>query len=123
MVSVADQLGGLRDTLGSVLGIFTLMRWIRTLIAKITGRPPPADATALTPAAFARFEGRSLPAPDGTAAHPKASKKPLIFFIIGALGLPYLISKLVRSLAASHEEEERRRLAILQQDRIDPTKL
>ncbi len=40
----------------SILGIFTLIRWIRTLIAKITGRPPPADATALTPAAFARFD-------------------------------------------------------------------
>lgn len=33
MISVAEQFGNLRDALGSVLGIFTLMRWIRTLLA------------------------------------------------------------------------------------------
>ncbi|KAF4592004.1 Pex13 protein [Ophiocordyceps camponoti-floridani] len=82
MVSVAEQFGNLRDTLGSILGIFTLMRWIRTLIAKLTGRPPPADATALTPAAFARFEGRRAPAPrkqanpHAQAANPSSSSSP-----------------------------------------------
>ncbi|EEY17646.1 peroxisomal membrane protein PAS20 [Verticillium alfalfae VaMs.102] len=77
MVSVAEQFGNLKDTLGSILGIFTLMRWIRTLLAKLTGRPPPADATSLTPAAFARFEGRQPIGPDGTPlGPPKASRKP-----------------------------------------------
>lgn len=121
MVSVAEQFGNLRDTLGSVLGIFTLMRWIRTLIAKLTGRPPPADATALTPAAFARFEGRSVPMPDGTPAAPKPSKKPLLFFLLAAFGLPYLMSKAIRTLAASHEEEERKRQ--LEAQPLDPSKL
>ncbi|KAH9906521.1 Peroxin 13, N-terminal region-domain-containing protein [Xylariomycetidae sp. FL2044] len=111
MVSVAEQFGNLRDTLGSVLGIFTLMRWIRTLIAKITGRPPPADAMALTPAAFARFEGRQAPpGANGAPGHPKPSKKPLVFFLLAAFGLPYLMSKAIRSLAASAEEEERKRM-------------
>lgn len=120
MVSVAEQFGNLRDTLGSVLGIFTLMRWIRTLLAKITGRPPPADATALTPAAFARFEGRALPpGPDGSAP-PRPSRKPLFFFVLAAFGLPYLMSKVIKTLAASHEEEERRRQ---QQLTIDPAQL
>jgi peroxin-13 len=126
MVSVAEQFGNLRDTLGSVLGIFTLMRWIRTLIAKITGRPPPADATALTPAAFARFEGRAAVGPDGSPAGPtRASRKPLLFFLLAAFGLPYLMSKMIRTLAASHEEEEKRlqQLALEQQQPIDPSKL
>jgi peroxin-13 len=125
MVSVAEQFGNLRDTLGSVLGIFTLMRWIRTLIAKITGRPPPADATALTPAAFARFEGRAAGA-DGSPAGPtRASRKPLLFFLLAAFGLPYLMSKMIRTLAASHEEEERRlqQQALEAQQPIDPAKL
>ncbi|PFH61266.1 hypothetical protein XA68_17839 [Ophiocordyceps unilateralis] len=123
MVSVAEQFGNLRDTLGSILGIFTLMRWIRTLMAKLSGRPPPADATALTPAAFARFEGRAGPGPD--AAHPpRASRKPLFFFLAAAFGLPYLMSKMIRSLAASHEEEERRLLLQQQQQElVDPSKL
>ncbi|KFY89543.1 hypothetical protein V500_05614 [Pseudogymnoascus sp. VKM F-4518 (FW-2643)] len=109
MVSVAEQFGNLRNTLGSILGIFTILRWFRTLIAKITGRPPPADATALTPAAFASFEGRSLP--DGHPSQPpKLSKKPFLVFLLAAFGLPYLMGKLIRSLAASNEAAERARL-------------
>ncbi|KAM5355424.1 hypothetical protein ACJ41O_002070 [Fusarium nematophilum] len=124
MVSVAEQFGNLRDTLGSVLGIFTIMRWIRTLIAKLTGRPPPADATALTPAAFARFEGRSI-GPDGNPLPPKASRKPLLFFVLAAFGIPYLMSKMIRTLAASQEEEQKRlqAQALEAQQPMDPSKL
>lgn len=122
MVSVAEQFGNLRDTLGSVLGIFTVMRWIRTLIAKLTGRPLPADAKALTPAAFARFEGRKNPMSDGGPAKP--SRKPLLFFVLAAFGLPYVMSKMIRSLAANAEEEDRRRqLVAAQQQPLDPSKL
>ncbi len=128
MVSVAEQVGNLRDTLGSILGIFTLMRWIRTLIAKLTGRPPPVDAMALTPAAFARFEGRKLPPGaenTGLNGAPKPSRKPLFFFVLAAFGLPYLMSKVIKSMAASHEEEERRQMALMRQQQapLDPTKL
>ncbi|CAK7273346.1 Peroxisomal membrane protein PAS20 [Sporothrix epigloea] len=127
MISVAEQFGNLRDTLGSILGIFTLMRWIRTLIAKITGRPPPADAMALTPAAFARFEGRTAPrGAEGAPGAPKPSRKPLFFFVLATFGLPYLMSKVIRSLTASAEEEERRQIVLQQQQQQalnDPSKL
>ncbi|KAK5992836.1 Peroxisomal membrane protein PEX13 [Cladobotryum mycophilum] len=122
MISVAEQFGNLRDTMGHILGVFTLVRWLRTLIAKIRGRPPPADATALTPAAFARFEGRSIGA-DGTPQ--KASRKPLLFFLLAAFGLPYLMSKMIRGLAASAEEEEKRlqQQQALAEQPVDPSKL
>lgn len=113
MVSVAEQFGNLRNTLGSALGIFTIIRWFKTLIAKITGRPPPADATALTPSAFAAFlSGRSSPAtlPDGSPAPPKPSKKPFFMFLIAVFGLPYLMGKLIKALARS--QEERRQLML-----------
>ncbi|KAI1432193.1 hypothetical protein GGR50DRAFT_675778 [Xylaria sp. CBS 124048] len=124
MVSVAEQFSNLRDTLGSVLGIFSMMRWIRTLIAKLTGRPPPVDATALTPSAFALFEGRQSSGTNGAQSKLKPSKKPLIFFLLAAFGLPYLMSKAIRSLATSAQEGERKRMEIIGQNApLDPSKL
>lgn len=133
MVSVAEQFGNLRNTLGSVLGIFTLIRWFKTLVAKITGRPLPADATALTPSAFSAFlSGRSSSAaslPDGSPAPARPSRKPFFMFILAVFGLPYLLGKLIRSLARSQEEEARRQQAVmgpngeLPNGPLDPSKL
>lgn len=108
MVSVAEQFGNLRTTLGSALGIFTLIRWFRTLIAKITGRPPPADATALTPAAFASFMGGSPSLPDGSPSPPRPSRKPFLMFLVALFGLPYLMTKLIKSLARTQEEQRQK---------------
>lgn len=123
MVSVAEQFGNLRQTLGSVLGIFTVMRWIRTAIAKLTGRPLPANSKDLTPAGFAAFTGRN---PDGSPAAAKPSKKPFIMFMVAVFGLPYLMGKLIKALARSQEEEEKRKMAENPQafgGQIDPNKL
>lgn len=127
MVSVAEQFGNLRQTLGSVLGIFTIIRWVRTAMAKLTGRPLPANSTDLTPMNFAKFSGKT---PDGSPAPPRASKKPFIMFIVAVFGLPYLMGKLIRALARTQEEEEQRRLqadpqalAALNGQPLDPSKL
>lgn len=104
MVSVAEQFGNLRHTLGSVLGIYTLMRWMRRAVAKLTGRLPPASSKELTPAKFAKFNGRM---PDG---RPAPSKKPFVVFMLAVFGLPYLMGKLIKALARSQEEEEQRRI-------------
>ncbi|KAI9680117.1 MAG: Peroxisomal membrane protein PAS20 [Caeruleum heppii] len=130
MVAVAEQFGNLRNTLGSILGIFTLLRWFRTLFAKLTGRSPPADAMALTPSAFARFEGRTAPAdvPGAPGTRPRPSKKPFLVFMLAVFGLPYLMGKVIRALARSQEEEEKRRLGMEpgmdgQAQALDPSKL
>jgi len=123
MVSVAEQFGNLRQTLGSILGIFALLRWTRTAVAKLTGRPPPASAKDLTPANFAAFSG--VPGADGAPAKP--SRKPFIFFVVAVFGLPYLMGKLIRALASSQEAEQQRQLAAGglpdAQAPIDPSKL
>lgn len=130
MVSVAEQFGNLRNTLGSALGIFAIIRWFRTLIAKLTGRPPPADAASLTPASFAAFMGgRSSPAtlPDGSPAPTKPSKKPFFMFLVAVFGLPYLMGKLIKALARSQEEEAKRRQQLIgpngEAASLDPSKL
>ncbi|RDI89864.1 hypothetical protein Vi05172_g194 [Venturia inaequalis] len=124
MVSVAEQFGTLRQTLGSVLGIFTIMRWFRTAIAKLTGRPPPASSKELTPAKFAAFTGKL---PDGSPA-PTPSKKPFIMFMVAVFGLPYLMGKLIKALARGQEDAEKARREanpqLYEEDAaMDPTKL
>ena len=104
MVSVAEQFSNLRTTLGSILGIFTLLRYLRTLFAKVTGRPPPADATSLTPSAFASFQG--LSSPSSPNQPPTPSRKPLLIFLAAVFGLPYLMTKLMRSLAAQSSQNQ-----------------
>ncbi|KAJ0414285.1 Peroxin 13, N-terminal region-domain-containing protein [Aspergillus carlsbadensis] len=127
MVSVAEQFGNLRNTLGSALGIFTIIRWFRTLIAKITGRPPPADATALTPAAFAAFMGGRSVLPDGSPAPPRPSRKPFLMFLVALFGLPYLMGKLIKTLARSQEEQRQKMMVGPNgeptQSSLDPAKL
>ncbi|KAI9374404.1 Peroxin 13, N-terminal region-domain-containing protein [Aspergillus egyptiacus] len=126
MVSVAEQFGNLRNTLGSALGIFTLIRWFRTLIAKITGRPPPADATALTPAAFAAFMGGRSTLPDGSPAPPRPSRKPFLMFLVALFGLPYLMGKLIKTLARSQEQQRQKMMVAngeTAQGTLDPSKL
>lgn len=100
MISVAEQFTNLRNTLGSILGIFTILRWLRTLFAKMTGRHPPVDATSLTPSAFASFRG--LSSPSASSSPPAPSRKPFIVFLLAAFGLPYLVSKLIKSLTPPH---------------------
>ena len=107
MISVAEQFTNLRTTLGSILGIFALMRYVRTLIAKITGRPPPADAASLTPSAFASFQGLSSSGPTHLPnGQPVPSKKPFLIFLAAIVGLPYLMSKFIRSLAAQTQQNQ-----------------
>ena len=75
MVGVVDQFGQLRNALGSVLGLFGLVRWMRDIL---TGRPVQAP--------------RSGPPP------PKPSKKPFIIFLLAVFGLPYAMAKLINIL-------------------------
>ncbi|KAL8811442.1 MAG: hypothetical protein Q9223_001724 [Gallowayella weberi] len=128
MISVAEQFSTLRTTLGSILGIYTLLRWLRTLLAKITGRPPPADATSLTPSAFAAFQGLKSPYShnNNPNAPPIPSKKPFLVFLLAVFGLPYLMSKLIRSLASQqHQQQQQQQQNQLQApDRpLDPSQL
>ncbi|WEW58416.1 Peroxisomal membrane protein PAS20 [Emydomyces testavorans] len=130
MVSVAEQFGNLRNTLGSVLGIFTVLRWFRTLFARLTGRPLPADANSLSPSAFSAFLSKrgALPVlPNGAHAPPYPSKTPFFFFLAAVFGLPYLMTKLIRVLMRSQEAKARRQQEMVvasgQQAGLDPSKL
>ena len=91
---LAEQFGNLRDTLGSVFGIYTVMKYLRITIAKLRGKPLPSEETEqLSTESFNTFHNTNDP------NVPTSSRKPLIIFLLALFGLPYLMSKLIRGLA------------------------
>lgn len=112
MVGVADQLGGLKTYLGQVLGVFSLVRLGKKLLSWLRGESTGASSLAGTGwaeewrigQALDRNGGRAGPRP--VPGDKKPSRKPLIWFLVSAVGLPYLMTKLVRLLT----ELQKRRL-------------
>ncbi|KAK7046815.1 SH3 domain-containing protein [Favolaschia claudopus] len=94
MVGVIDQFGHLRNALGSVLGLFGLMRWMREIL---TGTPAARQGMQ---GEFREFvNGRPVQGPHPQApSGPKPSKKPLIIFLLAIFGIPYAMTKLVQIL-------------------------
>lgn len=109
MIGVAEQFGHLRNYLGQVLSIFALIRWVKGLIAKVTGQelPPDPSAGGLNADSFKQFNNPS--GPQAPPSKPKLSKKPILIFFLTVVGLPYLMNKLVRIITARQEEELRQR--------------
>ena len=93
LAGVVDQFAQLRNALGSVLGLFGLVRWLRDLL---TGRPRGIQGEMR--GEFREFlNGRPVQGP--APAPPNASKKPLVFFFLAMLGIPYAMHKLVKLMA------------------------
>ncbi|GBE87598.1 Peroxisomal membrane protein [Sparassis crispa] len=98
MLGVVDQVSALRSALGSILGLFGLVRWLRDLL---TGRAP-ASAPALN-SEFRQFVNGVPPKPAGAPQQPRASRKPLIIFLLAVFGVPYAMHRLVRALIARQQ--------------------
>jgi len=104
MIGVAEQFGHLRNYLGQVLSIFALIRWVKGLIARVTGQelPPDPSSSGINAESFKQFaNGTPQPQP----SKPKLSKKPILIFFLTVVGLPYLMNKLVRLITARQEAE------------------
>jgi len=92
MIGVAEQLGNLRNAIGTVLGLFGLIRWLKDTL---TGR----RSTTGLGNEFQHFVNRppgAQPPPNTNA--PRASRKPVIIFLLAMFGIPYLMHRLIRSL-------------------------
>lgn len=97
MVGVADQLGSLKTYLGQVLGVFSIMRLGRRIINWLRGKK-----VSTAPDGWANEWSHGLP-----GAHaPRPSAKPLLLFLLSAVGLPYLMSRLVKLLIASQQAQQ-----------------
>lgn len=105
MVSVAEQFGHLKNSLGSILGVFAIMRWLRRLVARASGQSLPSEASQqLTPQNFAKFAVTG-----GNGSQPRRARpsfKPLLLFLAAVFGFPYLLGKVIRALALRQEEQQ-----------------
>jgi peroxin-13 len=117
MVGVADQLGSLKTYLGQVLGVFSIMRLGRRIINWLRGKKVNA------PDGWANEWSAGLPG--NIANAPRPSAKPLLLFLLSAVGLPYLMSRLVRLLIASQQAQAAANGQLVEgpNGAIDPNKL
>ncbi|GAA5937818.1 peroxin PEX13 [Sporobolomyces koalae] len=113
MIGVAEQFGHLRNYLGQVLSIFALVRWIKTMLYRLTGRTPPpsgSSASSISSAEFKAFETGTTGS--NSSSKPKLAKKPLFVFLLTVIGLPWLMNRLVR-LITERQAAEAARIANL----------
>jgi len=103
MIGVAEQLSHLRNYLGQVLSLFTVVRWIQGLLGKDQG------TRGMTADEFRKFELSPGTRMDGKK--PRPSKKPIIIFLLTVIGIPWAMIKVVKLISARQEEEMRQRIA------------
>ncbi|ORY33693.1 Peroxin 13, N-terminal region-domain-containing protein [Naematelia encephala] len=95
MVGVADQLGSLKTYLGQVLGVFSILRLGRRLLNWLRGRKVRTDGWANEWSTAA-----------GGDISQRPSSKPLVLFLLSAVGLPWLMSRLVKLLIATTQQQQ-----------------
>ncbi|ORX36044.1 Peroxin 13, N-terminal region-domain-containing protein [Kockovaella imperatae] len=110
MVGVADQLGSLKTYLGQVLGVFSILRLGRRIVAWLRGKKINTEGWA-----------NEWTAGGGPPAE-RPSSKPLILFLLSAVGLPWLMSRLVKLLIATTAQQQQQGM-IASDGTLDPSKL
>jgi len=114
MVGVADQLGSLKTYLGQVLGVFSVLRlgrrilnWLRRRGGRRPGKQGQTGGWVNEWSGVAGASGAGQPVlgPDGQIV-PRPSSKPLVLFLLSAVGLPWLMSRLIRLLIANAQRQQ-----------------
>jgi peroxin-13 len=128
MVGVAEQFGHLKHYLGGIFSIFALIRWIKRIMYRLTGRTPPpelygpVEENKSTEESTDQAENEPLQITENgesTEQQPQqqqvarvSRKRPVIIFLALVTGLPYLIYKLIQR---SHEYRARQQRMMIPQ--------
>lgn len=114
MVGVVDQFGQLRNALGSVLGLFGLVRWMKDTLSGRSHQPGMQGE-------FREFiNGHPVQGPRSGPPPPKPSKKPLIIFLLAVFGVPYAMAKLIKILNERAQQQQQGQLPL---GPLDPSAL
>ncbi|KAG1735600.1 Peroxin 13, N-terminal region-domain-containing protein [Suillus paluster] len=117
MVGVIEQFSHLRNALGSVLGLFGLLRWMKELI---TGRQ---SSTSSIQGEFREFvSGKPVQGPMGPPA-VKPSRKPIIIFLLAIFGIPYAMMKLIKILNERAVQQQQAQIGPGPLGPLDPSTL
>ncbi|VEU23520.1 DEKNAAC104666 [Brettanomyces naardenensis] len=112
MMSMADQFSHLKDALGSVLGIYAVMGWVKKLLGKLRGK----KTSGFSVDDFRNYQKRiqqgtsgssdasSYKSPNDKNNSSRVSLKPLLFFLAAVFGMPYLLKKLVAIVAKQQQQ-------------------
>ncbi|CAK7891344.1 peroxisomal membrane protein Pex13p [[Candida] anglica] len=108
MVSLAEQFGNLKNALGSLLGIYALIKFVKKIFYKITGKTYNYGINA---GEFAKFEKAQKKLEENIrkqqSGKPKRiSFKPLLLFLAAAIGFPYLLSKAIQKIAEQQRKKQ-----------------
>lgn len=115
MVSLAEQFGNLKNSLGSLLGIFALIRFSKKLLYKFSGK---TFTNGISAKEFVKFESKqkkleeSLKKEALSATKGRISLKPLLLFLAASIGFPYLLSKVIQALDKQQMQQQRRLLGL-----------
>jgi peroxin-13 len=122
MVGVADQLGSLKTYLGQVLGVFSILRLGRRIINWLKGKGG-TKGIGIGADGWANEWSKGSIGPRSTMqSEGRPSSKPLLLFLLSAVGLPYLMSRLVKLLIATQQQQQQQ-LVNGNEAQLDPSKL
>lgn len=117
MVGVIEQFAHLRNALGSVLGLFGLLRWMKEVV---TGRP---SSTSSIQGEFREFiNGKPVQGPM-TPPAGKPSRKPIIIFLLAIFGVPYAMTKLIKILNERAMQQQQAQIGPGPLGPLDPSTL
>ncbi len=129
MVGVAEQFGNLKHYLGGIFSIFALIRWLKRIMYRLTGRTPPPELYAPVPnennnaELSAEGENGALQITENGEVIEAAQaeqqqqeeqtvtrvsrKRPIIIFLALVTGLPYIMYKLIQRSNQLRQQQQR----------------
>lgn len=117
MVGVADQLGSVKTYLGQVLGVFSVLRLGKRILAWLRGKRIRTDGWANEWSTGSHPNSPSALS-DRNPKQGRPSAKPLLLFLLSAVGLPWLMTRLVKLLIAHQQQQQQQGI-----ENLDPSKL
>lgn len=94
MVGVAEQFNHLKHYLGQVFSVFALVRWMKRMFYRLTGRSPPPELQQQQ--SEREQDTSSSSSSSGDTSERRRCRRPILFFFAVVLGLPFLLYKLVQ---------------------------